>query len=78
VPNPDYNGYKLTLNKILNEVNTWFRTNLLKLNVKQKHYLPFITMNHDDYDMHNNFSHKLIVSSKCAKFLDLNIDNELS
>jgi hypothetical protein len=35
-------------------------------------------MNHDDYDMHNNFSHKLLVSSKCSKFLDLNTDNKLS
>jgi hypothetical protein len=51
--------------------------NLLKLNQK-KHYLQFIIMSHDDYDMHNNFSHKLLVSSKCTKFLGLNTDNKPS
>jgi hypothetical protein len=35
VTNPDYNGHKLTLNKIFNEVNTWFRANVLKLNVNK-------------------------------------------
>jgi hypothetical protein len=47
VTNPNYNGYKLTPNKIFHEVNTWFRANLLKLNVR-KNYLQFITMNHYD------------------------------
>jgi hypothetical protein len=77
VSNPDYNGYKLTLNKIFHEVNTWFRDNLLKLNIKN-HYLQFITRNHDVCDMHNRFSHKLLVNSKRTKFLGLYIDNKPS
>jgi hypothetical protein len=77
VSNHDYNGYKLTMNKIFQEINMWFRDNLLKLSVK-KHYLQFITMNHDDSDMNNNFSHKLPVSSRCTKFLGFNTDNQLS
>jgi hypothetical protein len=34
VTNPEYNGYKLTMNKIFHEVNKWFKTNLLTLNLK--------------------------------------------
>jgi hypothetical protein len=32
VTNPDYNGYKLAMNKIFHEVSNWFKTNLLSLN----------------------------------------------
>jgi hypothetical protein len=35
-------------------------------------------MNHDELDMHINFSHKQLVNSNCTKFLGLNIDNKLS
>jgi hypothetical protein len=33
VTNPEYDDYKLTMTRIFFEVNTWFRINLLKLNV---------------------------------------------
>ena len=32
--NPDYNGYKLTMNKVFHEVSKWFKINLLSLNLK--------------------------------------------
>jgi hypothetical protein len=43
VTNSEYDDYKLALNKIFCEVNTWFRINLLKLNVNKTHILQFIT-----------------------------------
>jgi hypothetical protein len=66
------------MNKIFYEVNTWFRTNLLKLNVNKTHILQFITMHHDDHDMYSNTSYKLPVNSECIQFLGLNIDDKLS
>jgi hypothetical protein len=63
------------VNKIFYEVNTWFRTNLLKLNVNKTHILQFITMYHDDHGMYSNISYKLPADSECIRFLELNIDN---
>jgi hypothetical protein len=77
VTNSEYDGYKSAMNKILYEINTWFRTNLLKLNVNKTHILQFITMYHDDHGMYNNISYKLPANSECIKFLGLNI-NKLS
>jgi hypothetical protein len=39
VTNPEYDDYKLTVTRIFYEVNTWFRINLLKLNVNKTHIL---------------------------------------
>jgi hypothetical protein len=36
VTTPDYNGYKLMLHKVFHNVNTWFRANMLNLNVEKK------------------------------------------
>jgi hypothetical protein len=33
--NPKYNGYKLIMNKTFQEVNKWFKSNLLTLNLKK-------------------------------------------
>jgi hypothetical protein len=66
------------MNKLFHEVNTWFKTNLLTLNLKKTHHLQFSTMNCDELDMHINVSHKQLVNSNCTKFLGLNIDNKLS
>jgi hypothetical protein len=39
VTNPDYNGYKLTMNKIFHKVSKWFKINLLSLNLKKNSLL---------------------------------------
>jgi hypothetical protein len=80
VTNTEYDGYKSTMNKIFYKVNTrtWFRTNLLKLNVNKTHILHFITMHHDDHDIYSNTSYKLPANSDCIKYLGLNIDEKLS
>jgi hypothetical protein len=35
VTNPDYSGYKVTMNEIFHEVSKWFKINLLSLNQKK-------------------------------------------
>jgi hypothetical protein len=49
VTNSAYDDYKSAINKIFYKVNTWFRTNLLKLNITKTHILQFITMYQDDH-----------------------------
>jgi hypothetical protein len=78
VTNSKYNDYKSAMNKLFYEVNTWFRTKLLKLNVNKTCILQFMTLYHDDHGMYNNISYKLPANSECIRFLGLNIDNKLS
>jgi hypothetical protein len=68
--NSDYN---LTMTRILHEINTRFRTNLLKLNINKTHIVRFITKNHDDYNMHNSINHNLPANSEYINFWSLNI-----
>jgi hypothetical protein len=77
VTNSEYDDYKSSMNKIFYEVNAWFRTNLLKLNVNKTHILQFMTMYHDDHGMYSNISYKLPANSECIKFLGLNVGNNL-
>jgi hypothetical protein len=78
VTNPEYNGYKLTMNKLFHEVNKWFKTNLLTLNLKNTHHLQFTTMNYEELETHISFGIKQVVNSNCTKFLGLNTDNKLN
>jgi hypothetical protein len=45
VTNPEYNGYKLIMNKMFQEVNKWFKSNLLTLNFKK-----LTVVNQDEID----------------------------
>jgi hypothetical protein len=73
-----YNNYNLTMTRKFHEINTWFRANLLKLNINKIHILQFITMNHDVYGMHNSINHNSPANCDCIKFWGLNIDIKLS
>jgi hypothetical protein len=78
VTNPEYNGYKLIINKTFQEVNTWFKSNLLTLNLEKTYHLQFITTNHDVVEKNISLGQKQVVNSNCIKFLGLYIDNKLS
>ena len=77
VTNPEYADYKSTMTRIFCNINTWFRTNLLKLNIHKTHTLQFTLMNYEDHNMHNNIDQNLPTNLECIKFLGLNIDNRL-
>jgi hypothetical protein len=76
VTNPNYVNYKLTMTRIFDKVNTWFRINLLKLSINKTHILQFTSMNCEDYGMY--IAQNVLANSECNKFLGLNIDNGLS
>jgi hypothetical protein len=78
VTNPKYIDYKLTMTRIFDEVNNWFRINLLKLNINKTHILQFNSVNYENGGMHNNIGQNFQANSVCIKFLGLNIDNGLT
>jgi hypothetical protein len=77
VTNPEYNGYKLIMSKTFQEVNAWFKSNLLTLNLEITYHLQFTTTNHDVVDKNISLEQKQVVNSNCIKFLGLYIDNKL-
>jgi hypothetical protein len=78
VTNPNYIDYKLTMTRIFDEVSTWFRINLLKLNINKTQILQFNSMNYENCGMHNNIGQNFQANSVCIKFLALNIGNRLT
>lgn len=60
VTNPEYADYKSTMTRIFCNINTWFRTSLLKLNIHKTHTLQFTLMNHEDHNIHNNIDQNLL------------------
>jgi hypothetical protein len=53
-PNPIH--FKNNVNKIFQDVNRWFSTNLMSLNIDKTHYTQFITKNSSFIDL--NISHE--------------------
>jgi hypothetical protein len=74
VTNPRFIDYKLTMSRISDEVNTWFRINLLKLNINKTHILQFNSTNYENCGMLINIGQ----NSVSIKFLGLNTDNGLT
>jgi hypothetical protein len=72
VTNPEYNGYRLIMNKIFQEANKRFKSNLLT-KLKKKLHIQFTTINQDEIDKYITFGQKQVVNSKCIKFWGLYI-----
>lgn len=74
VTNPNPLNLKKSVNKIIQDINEWFNTNLLPLNTDKTHFIHFVTKNSSSI-MHGN---KKIANVYNTKFLDLTLDNALS
>ena len=53
ITNTDPLHFKAILNKITHDINEWFETNLLSLNLDKTHYIQFVTKNNspNDFDI---------------------------
>jgi hypothetical protein len=66
------------MNKTFQEVNKWFKSNLLTLNLEKPYHLQFTRTNNDVVDKYISLGQKQVVNSNCIKFLGLYVDNKLS
>jgi len=46
------------MNELFRDVNEWFKTNLLSLNLKKTHYLQFRNKNGWEINVDNSYVHK--------------------
>jgi hypothetical protein len=70
--------YNLHASVLFNDINTWFKNNLLNLNFSKTHYLEFRSKTHYKINMQIHHIHNSISSATQTKFLGLIIDDTLS
>jgi len=60
------------------DINTWFKVNLLTLNLNKTQYLEFRTKNYYNVNTQIKYDQECITSASEIKFLGLTIDDTLS
>jgi hypothetical protein len=65
-------------NKILQDINKYFTTNLLPLNAERTQYMQFATKTSSLIDLHVMYTNKEIANNFNTKFLRLTLDNTVS
>ena len=66
------------INTALDDLNKWFRSNLMYLNFDKTHLLQFQTKNSQKLDLNITFADNHIIDLTNIKFLGLIIDEKLS
>jgi hypothetical protein len=77
VTNPNPSNFE-SVNKIVQNINEWFNTNLLSLNLDKTHFMQFVTKNSSSIDFNIMHGNKKIAHVYNTKFLGLTLDNTLS
>jgi hypothetical protein len=62
-------------NKILQDINKWFTTNLLSLNADKTQYMQLVTKTSSLINLHVKYKNKEIANATNTKFLGLTLDN---
>jgi hypothetical protein len=67
-----------TVNKVFQDINRWFSTNLLSLNVDKTQFMQCVTKTSSLLDLNIIHGNKKIVNIHNTKFLGLTLDNTFS
>jgi len=78
IPNPNPLNFEKSVNKIIQDINEWFNTNLLSLNLDKTHFIHFVIKNSSLIDFNIIHGNKKIANVYNTKFLGLTLDNTLS
>jgi hypothetical protein len=78
ITNPNPSNFEKSVNKIIQDINEWFNTNLLSLTLDKTHFIQFVTQNSSSIDFNIMHGYKKIANVYNTKFLGLALDNTLS
>jgi hypothetical protein len=78
ITNPNPSIFERSVNKIIQDINEWFNTNLLSLNMDKTLFIQFMTENSSSIDFNIMHGNKKIANVYTTKFLGLILDNTLS
>ena len=71
-------GFNVNANQTFQDINTWFKVNLLTLKLNKTQYLEFRTKNYYNVNTQIKYDQECITSASEIKFLGLTIDDTLS
>ena len=78
ITSPNPTNFENSVNKIFHDINRWFNTNLLSLNLDKTHYMQFVTKNSSVVDLKIIHGSNNITNTCSTKFLGITLDNTLS
>jgi len=78
ITNPNPSKFEKSVNKIIQDINEWFNTNLLSLNLDKTYFIQFVTKNNSSLNFNIMHGNKKIANVYNTKFLGLALDNTLS
>ena len=78
ITNSDKQMFGKGINTVILQLNKWFKSNLLLLNLKKTSFLQFLTKNTNATDLNISYENNQISSIHSTTFLGLIIDNNLS
>ena len=70
--------FNVNANQTFQDINTWFKANLLTLNLNKTQYLEFRTKNYYNVNTQMKYDQECLTSASEIKFLGLTIDDTLS
>ena len=70
--------FNVNANRTFQDINTWFKVNLLTLNLNKTQYLEFRTKNYYNVNTQIKYDQECLTSASEIKFLGLTIDDTLS
>jgi hypothetical protein len=70
--------FSTEVNTVFNDINEWFRSNVMDLNFYKTHFLQFRTKNSQKLDLSITLADKYITNTTNIKFLGLTTDEKLS
>jgi len=70
--------FEKDINTAILQLNRWFNSNLLLLNLEKTYFLQFLTTNTNATDLHIPSENRQISSIRSTKFWGLVVDNNLS
>ena len=74
----DSQMFEKDINTAILQLNRWFKSNLLLLNLEKTYFLQFLTKNTNATDLHITYENRQISSIHSTKFWGLVIDNNLA
>jgi len=78
ITNPSPSNFEKSVNKVIQDINDRFNTNLLSLNLDKTHFIQFVTKNSSSVDFNIMYGNNKIANVYNTKFLGLTLDNTLS
>jgi hypothetical protein len=70
--------FSVEVNTVFNNVNEWFRSNLMFLHIEKTYFLQFRTKNSQKFDLNITLAEEHITNTTNIKFLGLIVDENLS